>query len=64
MQYTVYAINNLTGSTENWKSFADKKEAKKYFQQLLSQTTYNVYLYDFINDDLLYFRKTKDNQHD
>lgn len=44
MQYTVYAINNLTGSTENWKSFADKKEAKKYFQQLLSQTTHNIYL--------------------
>lgn len=64
MQYTVYAINNLTGSTENWKSFVDKKEAKKYFQQLLSQITYNIYLYDFINDDLLYFRKTKDNQHD
>ena len=64
MQYTVYAINNLTGSTENWKSFANKEEAKKCFQQLLSQTTYNVYLYDFINDDLLYFRKTKDNQHD
>ena len=60
MQYTVYAINNSTGSTENWKSFADKKEAKKYFQQLLSQTTYNIYLYDFINDDLLYFRENKD----
>lgn len=44
MQYTVYAINNSTGSTENWKSFADKKEAKKYFQQLLSQTTNNIYL--------------------
>ena len=59
MQYTVYAINNLTGATENWKSFSDKKEAKKYFQQLLSQTTYNIYLYDFINDDLLYFRENK-----
>ena len=59
MQYTVYAINNSTGSTENWKSFADKKEAKKYFQQLLSQTIHNIYLYDFINDDLLYFRKNK-----
>ena len=53
MQYVVYAINDLTGATENWKSFADKKEAKKYFQQLLSQTTYNVYLYDFINDDFI-----------
>ena len=41
------------------KSFADKKEAKKYFQQLLSQTIHNIYLYDFINDDLLYFRKNK-----
>ena len=59
MQYTVYAINNLTGATENWKSFEDKKEAKKYFQQLLSQTTHNIYLYDFINEDLLYFRKNK-----
>ena len=64
MQYVVYAINDLTSVTENWKSFANKKEAKKYFQQLLSQTTYNVYLYDFINDNLLYFRKTKDSQHD
>ena len=59
MQYTVYAINNLTGATENCKNFADKKEAKKYFQQLLSQITYNIYLYDFINDDLLYFRENK-----
>ena len=57
MQYVVYTINNSTGATENSKSFADKKEAKKYFQQLLSQTAHNVYLYDFINDDLLYFRK-------
>ena len=64
MQSVVYAINDLTGVTENWKSFSDKKEAKKYFQQLLSQTTYNVYLYDFINDNLLYFRKTKGSQHD
>ena len=59
MQYVVYAINDLTGVTKNWKSFANKKEAKKYFQQLLSQTTYNIYLYNFINDDLLYFRKNK-----
>lgn len=64
MQYTVYAINNLTSATEIWKSFANKEEAKKYFQQLLSQTTHNIYLYDFINDDLLYFRKTEDSQHD
>ena len=28
MQYVVYAINDLTGATENWKSFANKKEAK------------------------------------
>lgn len=34
MQYSVYAINNLTGATENWKSFADKKEAKKIFSTI------------------------------
>ena len=59
MKYVVYVINNSTGATENSKSFVDKKEAKKYFQQLLSQITDNIYLYDFINDDLLYFRKNK-----
>jgi hypothetical protein len=42
MKYVVYTINNLTGATENWKSFADKKEAKKYFQQLLTQTIHNI----------------------
>ena len=44
MKYVVYAINNSTGATENSKSFVDKKEAKKYFQQLLSQITDNIYL--------------------
>ena len=59
MQYTVYAINKDSGSTESWKCFENKKEAKQYFQELINKTSNNVYLYDFINDNLLYYRKNK-----